>query len=115
MAGGTGRRVPTAAAAGVVSRAPPPGGQTPPQGARRTGSVRETLSYRPAALPAGHFGRRILDPALLRQASAGPDRMRAGGWALRAGSSPAAGATGPSLRLAIAYLAAHAHRKPAAD
>lgn len=50
----------------------------------------------------------LLDAALLGQVPARPDRMRAADWALRAGSSPTAGATGPLPRLASAYLAAHA-------
>lgn len=50
----------------------------------------------------------LLDAALLGQAPARPDRMRAADWALRAGSSPTAGATGPLPQLASAYLAAHA-------
>lgn len=50
----------------------------------------------------------LLDAALLGQAPARPDRMQAADWALRASSSSTAGATGPLLRLASVYLAAHA-------
>ncbi|MEU1006390.1 hypothetical protein ABZ375_38595, partial [Streptomyces tibetensis] len=50
----------------------------------------------------------LLDAALLGQAPARPDRMRAADWALRASSSSTAGTTGPLPQLASAYLAAHA-------
>ncbi|MFF8996226.1 hypothetical protein ACF09H_41165 [Streptomyces sp. NPDC014983] len=46
----------------------------------------------------------LLDAAVLGQAPARPDRLRAADWALRAGS---AGALGPLLQLANVYLAAH--------
>ncbi|MFK0136692.1 hypothetical protein [Streptomyces murinus] len=49
----------------------------------------------------------LLDAALLGQAPARPDRMRAADWALRAGSPSIAGAIGPLPRLASVYLAAH--------
>ncbi|WP_078656035.1 hypothetical protein [Streptomyces fulvoviolaceus] len=49
----------------------------------------------------------LLDVTLLGQAPARPDRRHAADWALRAGSSSAAGATGPLPRLASVYLAAH--------
>ncbi|MGW4825780.1 hypothetical protein ACWEP4_44810 [Streptomyces sp. NPDC004227] len=48
----------------------------------------------------------LLDAALLGQAPARPDRMRAADWALRASSSVTAGAIGPLPRLASVYLAA---------
>ncbi|MGW1002050.1 hypothetical protein [Streptomyces sp. NPDC002520] len=50
----------------------------------------------------------LLDAAVLGQAPARPDRMRAADWALRVSSSSAAGAIGPLPQLASAYLAAHA-------
>ncbi|MGI5430882.1 hypothetical protein [Streptomyces sp. CA-179760] len=50
----------------------------------------------------------LLDAALLGQAPARPDRMRAADWALRASSSSTAGTTGPLPQLASAYLAANA-------
>ncbi len=50
----------------------------------------------------------LLDAALLGQAPARPDRMRAADWALRASSSSTARAIGPLPQLASAYLAAHA-------
>lgn len=49
----------------------------------------------------------LLDAALLGQAPARPDRMRAADWALRASSSTAR-AIGPLPQLASTYLAAHA-------
>jgi hypothetical protein len=49
----------------------------------------------------------LLDAALLGQAPARPDRMRAADWALRASSSSTAGTLGPLPQLASAYLAAH--------
>ncbi|WP_432199034.1 hypothetical protein [Streptomyces sp. bgisy027] len=50
----------------------------------------------------------LLDAALLGQAPARPDRMRAADWALRASSSSTTGTTGPLPQLASTYLAAHA-------
>ncbi|MFF4795078.1 hypothetical protein ACFY2M_36245 [Streptomyces sp. NPDC001276] len=50
----------------------------------------------------------LLDAALLGQAPARSDRMRAADWALRASSASTARAIGPLPQLASAYLAAHA-------
>ncbi|MFF6881442.1 hypothetical protein ACFY9S_40055 [Streptomyces sp. NPDC012474] len=50
----------------------------------------------------------LLDAALLGQAPARPDRMRAADWALRVSSSSTAKVIGPLPQLASAYLAAHA-------
>ncbi|MER5991540.1 hypothetical protein [Streptomyces viridosporus] len=50
----------------------------------------------------------LLDAALLDQAPARPDRMRAADWALRAGSPSTAGMPEPRRQLASVYLAAHA-------
>ncbi|GAB2889708.1 hypothetical protein GCM10027074_67480 [Streptomyces deserti] len=55
----------------------------------------------------------LLDAALLGQAPARPDRMRAADWALRVSSSSTTRAIGPLPQLASAYLAAHAD--PQAD
>lgn len=56
---------------------------------------------------ANEIAAELLDVTLLSQASACPDRRRAADWALRAGSSSAAGAAEPLPRLAGVYLAAH--------
>jgi hypothetical protein len=49
----------------------------------------------------------LLDVTVLDQAPARPDRRRAADWALRAGSSCAAGAIGALPQLASVYLATH--------
>ncbi|MEU1050662.1 hypothetical protein ABZ400_36785 [Streptomyces sp. NPDC005897] len=51
----------------------------------------------------------LLDAALLGQAPARPDRMRAADWALRVSSSSTAKVIGPLSQLASAYLSAHAN------
>lgn len=56
---------------------------------------------------ANEIATELLDVTLLSQASACPDRRRAADWALRVGSSSAAGAAEPLPRLAGVYLAAH--------
>lgn len=51
----------------------------------------------------------LLDPALLSQAPARPDRRQAADWALRVASPSTVGAmAGPLLQLASLYLTAHA-------
>ncbi|MET8860413.1 hypothetical protein [Streptomyces sp. NPDC004579] len=49
----------------------------------------------------------LLDPTLLGQAPARPDRMHAAHWALLASSAPEARTLGPQAQLASVYLAAH--------
>lgn len=49
----------------------------------------------------------LLDPTLLTQAPARPDRLQAADWALRAARPAQAGTTGPLLQLATLYLTAH--------
>lgn len=60
---------------------------------------------RGAAVGAGSA--QLLDAALLGQAPARPDRMRAADWALRAGCPAQAGAIGPPAQLVIVCLTAH--------
>ncbi|MET9104783.1 hypothetical protein [Streptomyces antibioticus] len=49
----------------------------------------------------------LLDPTLLGQAPARPDRMHAAHWALLASSASEARTLGPQAQLASVYLAAH--------
>lgn len=56
---------------------------------------------------ANEIAAELLDVTLLGQAPARPDRRHAADWALRAGSSYAAGAVGALPQLASVYLAAH--------
>ncbi|MFF4693090.1 hypothetical protein [Streptomyces sp. NPDC001307] len=56
---------------------------------------------------ANEIAAELLDVTLLGQAPARPDRRHAADWALRAGSSCAAGAIGALPQLASLYLAAH--------
>ncbi|MFF5372805.1 hypothetical protein [Streptomyces sp. NPDC013187] len=61
------------------------------------------------ARAANEVGAELLDPVLLSQAPARPDRTQAADWALRVASPSTVGAmAGPLLQLASLYLTAHA-------